>query len=70
MPETHPISVRLRGNEIELLDAIAWGLSERTGVQHSRADVVRTLMKRLALPEENTPSASRWRSLHREVFPT
>lgn len=66
---TQPISIRMADNEIELLDAIAAGLSDRTGVKHSRADVVRAMMKRLATPEENTPNAARWRHLHREVFP-
>lgn len=58
-----PTTVRFSADDLELIDAMAEHLS-RSGVRHSRTDVLRVLLRK-AQPADN---AARWQRAYSVVF--
>jgi hypothetical protein len=65
---TQPVSVRFTDAEIELLDAARATMKASRGFDHSRADVLRTALKKVLPPDGRGPEVERWRRAYSAVF--
>lgn len=65
----HAFSIRFSEEERELVDAASEALSTARGFEHTRADVVRSALKKLLPPDGRSPELERWRKAYAEAFP-
>ena len=63
-----PTTFRFTEDELELIDAAAEYKSHTTGLRHSRADLLRTLLRRAEPPKDLEPGSARWRRAYDRVF--
>ena len=65
---SNPISVRLSEEEVEVMDALADVRTAATGVRHSRADVLRWLLRKAEPSDDTGPHFLRHRIAYANAY--